>query len=72
VSTRLAAPRLGRLIAGGDVAAVRAAVEAAPQLLTRGVERTGAGGWTPRWTPPARASSTTSTTWVATWTTEPD
>jgi ankyrin repeat protein len=39
--------RLGRLIAEGDADQVRAAVEAAPRLLTRTVERQGVGGWTP-------------------------
>ena len=47
MTTRMTAPRLGRLIAAGDVEAVRAAAEAAPQLLTRTVERAGQGGWTP-------------------------
>jgi ankyrin repeat protein len=39
--------RLGRLIAAGDVEAVRTAVESSPALLTRTVERAGQGGWTP-------------------------
>jgi ankyrin repeat protein len=39
--------RLGKLIAAGDVEAVRNAVEASPGLLTRSVERDGQGGWTP-------------------------
>ena len=39
--------RLGRLIADGDAAQVHSAVEAAPRLLTRTVERDGQGGWTP-------------------------
>jgi ankyrin repeat protein len=39
--------RLGRLIAAGDVDAVRTAVESFPVLLTRTVERAGQGGWTP-------------------------
>jgi ankyrin repeat protein len=39
--------RLGRLIAAGDVDEVRAAVAAAPRLLTGTVERGGQGGWTP-------------------------
>jgi ankyrin repeat protein len=43
----MTAPRLGRLIAAGDVEAVRSAVVASPQLLTRTVERAGQGGWTP-------------------------
>jgi ankyrin repeat protein len=43
----MTAPRLGRLIAAGDVDAVRTAVESAPPLLTRTVERAGQGGWTP-------------------------
>jgi ankyrin repeat protein len=46
MTTRMTAPRLGRLIAAGDVAAVRTAVESAPQLLSRTVERAGQGGWT--------------------------
>ena len=39
--------RLARLIAEGDVDAVRTAVESSPALLTRTVERDGQGGWTP-------------------------
>jgi ankyrin repeat protein len=39
--------RLTRLISDGDVDAVRSAVETAPQLLTRTVERAGQGGWSP-------------------------
>jgi ankyrin repeat protein len=39
--------RLGRLIAEGDVDAVRTAVESSPGLLTRTVDRDGQGGWTP-------------------------
>jgi ankyrin repeat protein len=39
--------RLGRLIAAGDVDAVRTAVQSAPGLLTRTVDRDGQGGWTP-------------------------
>jgi ankyrin repeat protein len=39
--------RLQRLIAAGDVDAVRAAVQTSPALLTRAVERDGQGGWTP-------------------------
>jgi ankyrin repeat protein len=39
--------RLGRLIADGDVDAVRSAVQTTPDLLTRTVERDGQGGWTP-------------------------
>ncbi len=39
--------RLARLIAAGDVDAVRTAVESSPALLTRTVERDGQGGWTP-------------------------
>ncbi len=47
MTTRMTVQRLGRLIADGDVEAVRSAVEAAPRLLTRTVERDGQGGWTP-------------------------
>jgi ankyrin repeat protein len=47
VTTRMTVQRLSRLITDGDVEAVRSAVESAPQLLTRGVERDGQGGWTP-------------------------
>jgi ankyrin repeat protein len=47
VTTRMTAQRLGRLIAAGDVDAVRTAVESSPHLLTRTVERNGQGGWTP-------------------------
>jgi ankyrin repeat protein len=39
--------RLGRLIADGDVDAVRSAVRSTPGLLSRTVEREGQGGWTP-------------------------
>jgi ankyrin repeat protein len=39
--------RLGRLIAAGDVDAVRTAVHSAPGLVARTVERDGQGGWTP-------------------------
>ena len=39
--------RLGRLIAAGDVDAVRTAVEASPGCSARTVERDGQGGWTP-------------------------
>jgi ankyrin repeat protein len=39
--------RLARLIADGDVDAVRSAVQSTPALLTRTVERDGQGGWTP-------------------------
>ena len=39
--------RLARLIAEGDVDAVRTAVQSSPAVLTRTVERDGQGGWTP-------------------------
>src|SRR4029453_4690897 len=39
--------RLGRLIAAGDVDAIRTALESSPRLLGRTVERDGQGGWTP-------------------------
>jgi ankyrin repeat protein len=39
--------RLDRLIADGDVDAVREAVRSSAGLLGRGVERAGQGGWTP-------------------------
>jgi ankyrin repeat protein len=47
VTTRMTAQRLDRLIAAGDVDAVRAAVESSPRLLDTTVERSGDGGWTP-------------------------
>jgi ankyrin repeat protein len=47
VTTRMTAQRLGRLIADGDVDAVRAAVESSARLLGSTVERAGQGGWTP-------------------------
>ncbi|GAA3175959.1 hypothetical protein GCM10010531_32040 [Blastococcus jejuensis] len=47
MTTRMTVQRLGRLIADGDVEAVRTAVEATPALLSRTVERGGQGGWTP-------------------------
>jgi ankyrin repeat protein len=47
MTTRMTAQRLGRLIAAGDVAAVRTAVADQPRLLGRTVERAGHGGWTP-------------------------
>ena len=47
MTTRMTAPRLARLIADGDVEAVRAAVQDSPRLLTTTVERDGQGGWTP-------------------------
>jgi ankyrin repeat protein len=40
-------PRLGRLIAAGDIEAVRSAVESSPRLLASTVERAGQHGWTP-------------------------
>jgi ankyrin repeat protein len=39
--------RLGRLVAAGDVDAIRTAVSEAPRLLSGTVERAGQGGWTP-------------------------
>ena len=47
MTTRMTSQRLGRLIAAGDVEAVRQAVESSAGLLGRGVERAGQGGWTP-------------------------
>ena len=47
MTTRMTVQRLARLIADGDVDAVRTAVEASPALLTRTVERDGQSGWTP-------------------------
>jgi ankyrin repeat protein len=47
MTTRMTSQRLGRLIAEGDVEAVRQAVQSSPGLLGRGVERAGEGGWTP-------------------------
>ncbi|TFV89178.1 ankyrin repeat domain-containing protein [Blastococcus sp. CT_GayMR16] len=47
MTTRMTVQRLGRLIAAGDVDAVRTAVQSSPALLTRTVERDGQGGWTP-------------------------
>ncbi len=47
MSTRMTAPRLGRLVADGDVEAVRAAVQDSPRLLSATVERDGQSGWTP-------------------------
>jgi hypothetical protein len=46
VTTRMTVQRLERLIAAGDVDAVRTAVQSSPGLLTRTVERDGQGGWT--------------------------
>ncbi|MGY1705018.1 ankyrin repeat domain-containing protein [Geodermatophilus sp. SYSU D00697] len=43
----MTAQRLGRLIADGDVEAVRTAVTDTPRLLSATVERAGQGGWTP-------------------------
>jgi ankyrin repeat protein len=43
----MTAPRLGRLIAAGDLEAVRAAVESSARLVGSTVERAGQGGWTP-------------------------
>ncbi|MGK5114329.1 ankyrin repeat domain-containing protein, partial [Geodermatophilus sp. CPCC 205506] len=47
MTTRMTGPRLARLIAQGDVDAVRTAVEQSPRLLSATVERDGQGGWTP-------------------------
>jgi ankyrin repeat protein len=47
MTTRMTVQRLGRLIAAGDIDAVRAAVESSPRLLGGTVERAGHGGWTP-------------------------
>jgi ankyrin repeat protein len=47
VTTRMTAQRLGRLIAAGDLDAVREAVDASARLLGSTVERAGQGGWTP-------------------------
>lgn len=47
MTTRMTVQRLGRLIAAGDVDAVRTAVQSSTALLTRTVERDGQGGWTP-------------------------
>ena len=47
MTTRMTGPRLGRLIAAGDIEAVRAAVESSPRLLGSTVERAGQHGWTP-------------------------
>jgi ankyrin repeat protein len=47
VTTRMTVQRLARLIADDDVDGVRTAVEAAPGLLARTVERDGEAGWTP-------------------------
>jgi ankyrin repeat protein len=42
----MTAQRLGRLIAAGDLDAVRQAVASSPRLLATTVERDGQGGWT--------------------------
>ena len=47
MTTRMTVQRLARLIADGDVDAVRTAVQNTPGLLTRTVERDGQAGWTP-------------------------
>ncbi|MGY1638467.1 ankyrin repeat domain-containing protein [Geodermatophilus sp. SYSU D00742] len=47
MTTRMTAQRLARLIADGDAAAVRTAVDDAPRLVSTTVERAGQGGWTP-------------------------
>ena len=46
-TTRMTAQRLVRLVAAGDLDAVRTAVTESPHLLHRTVERAGQGGWTP-------------------------
>jgi ankyrin repeat protein len=46
MTTRMTAQRLGRLVAAGDVDAVRSAVQDSPRLLEATVERDGEGGWT--------------------------
>src|SRR4029453_5545289 len=47
MTTRMTPQRLDRLIAAGEVEAVREAVGSSAGLLGRGVERAGHGGWTP-------------------------
>ena len=47
MTTRMTAQRLGRLIAAGDVDAVRDAVHTSAGLLGRDVQHAGQGGWTP-------------------------
>jgi ankyrin repeat protein len=47
MTTRMTAPRLARLVAAGDVAAVRTAVAETPRLLAGTVEHAGETGWTP-------------------------
>ena len=47
MTTRMTAQRLGRLIAAGDLDAVRSAVESSSRLLGSTVERDGHSGWTP-------------------------
>ena len=47
MTDRMTAQRLSRLIADGDTAAVRTAVDTRPRMLTSSVERTGSAGWTP-------------------------
>lgn len=47
MTTRMTVQRLGRLVADGDAAAVRAAVEESPALVGAAAERAGQGGWTP-------------------------
>jgi ankyrin repeat protein len=47
MTTRMTPQRLGRLIAAGDLAAVRTAVTEQPRLLGRTLERGGQNGWTP-------------------------
>jgi len=44
---RMTAQRLAGLVAAGDAAAVRTAVQAQPRLLTTTTEREGQDGWTP-------------------------
>ncbi|WP_104525924.1 ankyrin repeat domain-containing protein [Blastococcus atacamensis] len=47
MTTRMTVQRLGRLIADGEVEAVRSAVAEAPRLLSATVEHQGQDGWTP-------------------------
>ncbi|SFL69406.1 ankyrin repeat domain-containing protein [Geodermatophilus ruber] len=47
MTTRMTAPRLGRLISEGDGDAVRTAIDDSPRLLSTTVEHAGQDGWTP-------------------------
>jgi ankyrin repeat protein len=47
MTTRMTVQRLARLVAAGDVAAVRTAVADTPRLLAATVEHAGESGWTP-------------------------